>query len=262
MDLGIKGKTALVLGASGGLGKAVAVALAREGANVAVAARSTDKLKDVAGSLAGSGSKAMPVTWDLSDLGAIDARIGAIEAQLGAIDILINNTGGPPPTTAAGQPLELWRSNFETMILSLIGTTDRVLPGMRERKWGRIVTITSTGVVAPIPGLAMSNALRSSLVGWSKTLAREVARDRVTANIVLPGRIATDRLKFFDAHKAKQEGKTPEAIAEASSALIPAGRYGTPEEFAEVVTFLAGTGASYVTGAVIRVDGGFVPSVY
>jgi 3-oxoacyl-[acyl-carrier protein] reductase len=261
MDLGIKGKTALVLGASSGLGRAIALSLAQEGANVAIAARSGDKLKNVAAEIEKAGAKSLALIWDVGELTALEPNVSAIEGKLGPVEILINNTGGPPPTPAAGQAPELWRTNFETMVVSLISITDRVLPGMRKRKWGRIVTITSTGVVAPIPGLAMSNALRSSLVGWSKTLAREVAGDGVTANIVLPGRIATDRLKFFDEHKAKQQGKSPEEIARESTLTIPAGRYGTPEEFAGVVTFLTGVGASYVTGSVIRVDGGFVASI-
>jgi 3-oxoacyl-[acyl-carrier protein] reductase len=261
MDLGIKGRTALVLGASGGLGRAIALSLASEGANVAVAARSGDKLQGVAAGIEKAGARSIALVWDVGDLRAIEGNVAAVESKLGPVDILINNTGGPPPTTAAGQPPELWRQNFDTMVVSLIAITDRVLPGMRKRKWGRIVTITSTGVVAPIPGLAISNALRGSLVGWSKTLAREVAGDGVTANIVLPGRIATDRLKFFDEHKARQQGKSPEVIARESTATIPAGRYGTPEEFASVVTFLTGAGASYVTGSVVRVDGGFVASI-
>jgi 3-oxoacyl-[acyl-carrier protein] reductase len=261
MDLGIKGKTALVLGASSGLGRSIALSLAGEGVKVAVAARSADKLEEVVAGIEKAGGKAVPIVWDVGDLGVLEGNIASVESKLGAIDILINNTGGPPPTPAAGQAPELWRKNFEAMVVSLIAITDRVLPGMRKKKWGRIVTITSTGVVAPIPGLAISNALRSSLVGWSKSLAREIAVDGVTANIVLPGRIATDRLKFFDEHKAKQQGKTPEEIARESTATIPAGRYGTPEEFASVVTFLAGMGASYVTGSVVRVDGGFIASI-
>ncbi len=262
MDLGIKQRTALVLGASGGLGRAVALALAREGASVAVAARSADKLANVAAEVAALGVRSLPVPWDLSDLATIEANIARIEAALGPVDILVNNTGGPPPTSAAGQPLDLWRSNFEAMVLSIIGITDRVLPSMRQRGWGRVLTIASTGVVAPIQGLAISNALRSSLVGWSKTLSREVAREGITVNVVLPGRIATDRLVFFDEHKARSQGRTTQEIAAESTALIAAGRYGQPEEFANVVAFMAGAGASYMTGTVIRVDGGLVASVY
>ena len=147
------------------------------------------------------------------------------------------------------------------MVLSVIGLTDRVLPSMRARRWGRIVTSTSSGVVAPIPNLAVSNALRLSLVGWSKTLAREVAADGITANIILPGRIATDRIRFLDEQKAKREGKPLEAVVAESTASIPAGRYGRPEEYGDAVAFLASQRASYITGSIIRVDGGYIASI-
>jgi 3-oxoacyl-[acyl-carrier protein] reductase len=143
----------------------------------------------------------------------------------------------------------------------VIAITDRVLPNMRSRRWGRVITSTSSGVVAPIPNLGISNALRLSLVGWSKTLAREVGKDGITANIVLPGRIATGRIKFLDEAKAKRESRTVEDVAAESTATIPLGRYGKPEEYADVVAFLASERAAYVTGSVIRVDGGMITSV-
>jgi 3-oxoacyl-[acyl-carrier protein] reductase len=147
------------------------------------------------------------------------------------------------------------------MVLSVIAITDRVLPKMRERKWGRIITSTSSGIVAPIPNLGISNALRLSLVGWSKTLAREVARDGITMNIILPGRIATDRIKLLDEAKAKREGRTVEDVSSESTGSIPVGRYGKPEEYADVVAFLASERAAYITGSSIRVDGGLIASI-
>src|SRR5690606_10981625 len=144
---------------------------------------------------------------------------------------------------------------------SVIAITDKVLPGMRARKWGRIITSTSSGVVAPIPNLGISNALRMSLVGWSKTLSREVGRDGVTVNIVLPGRIATKRITCLDEQRAKRENRPVAEIAAESTAPIPAGRYGDPDEDGDVVAFMASTRASYLTGSVMRVDGGMIPSI-
>jgi 3-oxoacyl-[acyl-carrier protein] reductase len=263
LDLGLKGKTALVLGAGGGLGGAIALSLAEEGAHVALADISKESLQRTAievGAAAGPG-RHMTLEWDISDLSLIAPRIAEIEAALGPVDILINNTGGPPPTPASGQDAALWTKHFNAMVLSVIGITDAVLPGMRARKWGRIITSTSSGVVAPIPNLAISNALRLSLVGWSKTLAREVGGDGITANIVLPGRIATDRIRFLDEQKAKREGREVEDVSKESTASIPAGRYGEPREYGDTVAFLASERASYINGSVIRVDGGFIAGI-
>ena len=258
MDLGLNGKTALVLGAGGGLGGAIARALSAEG--VQVAAADIDA-KAAAATVSALPGKALGLTWDLADLAQIEGHIARIEAELGPVDILVNNTGGPPPTPAAGQDSAVWAKHFQAMVLSVIAITDRVLPGMKTRKWGRVITSTSSGVIAPIPNLGMSNALRLSLVGWSKTLAREVGRDGITANIILPGRIATDRIKFLDEAKAKREGRSIEDVSAESTGTIPLGRYGKPEEYADAVTFLASERAAYLTGSVIRVDGGLIASI-
>ena len=184
----------------------------REGANIAVAGMRADSIAATQRRWQPSAAKHLGLVWDLADLAQIDGHVSKIESELGPVDILVNNTGGPPPTPASGQDPALWSKQFQSMVLSVIAITDRVLPNMRARHWGRIITSTSSGVVAPIPNLAISNALRLSLVGWSKTLAREVAKDGITANIVLPGRIATGRIKFLDEAKAKREGRSVEDV--------------------------------------------------
>jgi 3-oxoacyl-[acyl-carrier protein] reductase len=261
MDLGIRGKTALVIGAGGGLGGAIANALGREGARTAVADIDSAAVSRTAEAIQLEGGTTLALTWDLADLSVIEDRIDVIEREFGPVDILVNNTGGPPPTPASGQAPEIWAAHFQSMVLSVIALTDRVLPEMRRRRWGRIITSTSSGVVAPIPNLGISNALRLALVGWSKTLAREVGLDGITSNIVLPGRVATGRILFLDEKKAERENRlVADVIAESTNA-IPLGRYGRPEEYADVVTFLASERASYVTGSVIRVDGGLIASI-
>jgi 3-oxoacyl-[acyl-carrier protein] reductase len=261
MDLGIHGRTALVLGGGGGLGRAIAIALAREGVNLALGDIDPQALAGTAEEAAAAGARTHERVWDLGDIASIGEHVSAIESNLGPVEILVNITGGPPPTPVAGQDPALWSKHFQAMILSVIATTDRVLPGMRARKWGRVITSTSSGVVAPIPNLGLSNSLRSALVGWSKTLSREVARDGITSNIVVPGRIATGRIRFLDEARAKRENRSVESVTAESTSTIPVGRYGKPEEYAAAVAFLAGEPAGYITGSVVRVDGGLVASV-
>ena len=261
MDLGLSGKTALVLGAGGGLGGAIARTLAREGAQVALADIDLAAVNAVADEINAAGGKALALQWDLGDLAVIELNMLHIESELGPVDVLVNNTGGPPPTPVAGQSSALWSKHFQSMVMSVIAITDRVLPGMRARQFGRVITSTSSGVVAPIPNLGLSNALRMTLLGWSKTLAREVGRDGITSNIVLPGRVATARIQFLDEQKAQREGRPVQEVARESTAAIPVGRYGDPQEYADVVAFLASSRASYVTGSVVRVDGGLLANV-
>ena len=248
MDFGIKGKRALVLGASKGLGAASAKALAEEGAQVFAGARG-----------AIDWAEGLPVTPLVVDLSG-DAWRPVVEGVLadGPIDILVLNTGGPKAGPAAGQGLAGWAAAFEAMALPFFAVAEMVLPGMRKAGWGRIVTIGSSGIVQPIPGLALSNGIRGAVAGWSKTLAAEVAKDGVTVNLVLPGRVATDRVASLDAGAAERTGKSVDAVRDASIATIPAGRYGRPEEFGAAVAFLASAQASYITGSMIRVDGGMI----
>jgi 3-oxoacyl-[acyl-carrier protein] reductase len=261
MDLGLKDKTALVFGAGGGLGGAIARTLAGEGAKVAVADFNREAAQATADAILQAGGAAIVLEWDLSDLSIITDQLKTVKQAFGAVSILVNNTGGPPPTPVAGQDAETWRQFFNSMVLPVITITDHVLPGMRAAKWGRIITSASSGVIAPIPNLGMSNTLRTSLLGWSKTLAQEVGRDGITSNIVLPGRIATGRITFLDEQKAKREGRSVEDVSTQSTTSIPVGRYGDPQEYGDVVTFLASSRASYVNGSVIRVDGGLIASI-
>jgi 3-oxoacyl-[acyl-carrier protein] reductase len=261
VDLGISGKTALVLGAGGGLGGAIARALAAEGAHVAAADINLQGAQRTAHEVAQTGAKVLALEWDLADLAAIDARVTAVEDALGPVDILVNNTGGPPPTPALGQDHAVWTAYFHSMVLSVIAITDRVAPSMKSRGWGRIVTSASSGVIAPIPDLGLSNTLRAGLLGWSKTLARELAAHGVTCNVLVPGRIGTARTQALDRARAEREGTSVEQVGAQSAASIPAGRYGEPHEYAAVVAFLASAQASYITGSVVRVDGGLIASI-
>jgi len=239
MDFGLKGKRALVLGGSRGLGAAIAAALAAEGVTVMAASRSGD----------------YPV--DLGDAASVASLFETVKAA-GGVDILVNNSGGPKAGQAQGQSTADWMAAFQTMATSLFAITDAMLPQMIESQWGRIITVGSSGVEAPIAGLALSNGVRGAIAGWSKTLAGEVARHGVTVNMVLPGRIDTDRVRELDSGKANRTGASVEAVQEASRNEIPAGRYGSPEEFGAVVAFLASTQASYVNGAMLRIDGGMI----
>lgn len=255
MDLGIAGKRALVLGASRGLGRASAAALAAEGAEVIVAARNGEKLAQVAAAL-----KAGIETVDLTDPASVDRLAQAVLAK-GGVDILVNNGGGPPTGSILQVDATAWRNWYQAMAISVFELTRQLLPPMRDKRWGRIITVVSSGVEQPIPNLGQSNAVRASIVGWSKSLANEVAADGITVNCVVPGRIHTERVDEIDAANAKRQGVDVAAVAAQSRATIPVGRYGHPEEFAAVVAFLAGAPAAYVTGSLIRVDGGFIRSI-
>lgn len=253
MKLGLEGKRAVVLGASKGLGAAIAQTLAAEGATVIGGARTLEAIEKLGQNIKG-------VKLDLADPTSVQAFTSAVLADGGA-DIIINNSGGPAPGEAASVPAEDYSKAFNTMVAPLISITQALLPGMRAQKWGRIITLTSSGVEVPLPRLVLSNSIRQAIVGWSKTLASEVAADGITANIIVQGRIHTTRVDELDEAAAKRLGKSVEDVKTQSISTIPAARYGRVEELADVVAFIASERASYVTGSMIRVDGGMIRSI-
>jgi 3-oxoacyl-[acyl-carrier protein] reductase len=260
VDLGLKGRTALVMGASQGLGQATAMQLAEEGAHVILVARREDVLTSVQQQIEDAGGSAEVACCDLFDRVSRQALCQLIE-NLPRLDVLVANSGGPAPGMAPGIASEVWTQEFDAMVLGLIEIIDTAVIRMKDAKFGRIVVIGSSGIVTPIPKLAVSNTLRSALAGYIKTLSEQMAPFGVTCNVVLPGRIDTPRTKAIDAGGAKAESVEVEEIRARSWAGIPMGRYGTPVEFASMVVFLASVRASYITGIQARVDGGAMKSI-
>ncbi len=179
----------------------------------------------------------------------------------GGIDILVLNSGGPPPGSAMGVASDQWQKQWTAMFVGLVRMADLCLPGMIERKHGRVLSVVSSGVIQPIPNLGMSNAIRPAIIGWGKSVANEVAKHGVTVNAIAPGRIQTDRVDQIDQNAAAKQGKTQDQVRAESMARIPAGRYGTPAEFAAAALWLASNEAAFTTGSVIRVDGGQISSI-
>ncbi|KQN84971.1 SDR family oxidoreductase [Arthrobacter sp. Leaf69] len=261
MDLGISGKTALVAASTGGLGLAIARALAGEGVRVAVTGRRLDRAKEIAAELEADGHHAIGIEADLSTPAGVATAVERSVEALGPIDILVLNGPGPKPGAAATLSADDIAAAFELLVKPHHALVSHVLPGMRERRWGRILAVGSSGVVAPLPNLAVSNTGRAALAGYLKTLAAEVALDAVTVNMLLPGRIATDRVAELDQAAAKRRGTTVEEIQLESRKTIPARRYGEPEEFGAAAAFLCSAPASYITGIALRCDGGLIRSL-
>ncbi len=250
MDLGLEGRVALVMGASRGIGRGIAAVLAREGARVAVASRSADAIEEAAREI---GNGAAGFVADTADTERLAALPGEVEDALGPIDILVANTGGPPLGGALDHDLDEWERAYRSLVLAPRVLAGAVVPGMRERGWGRIVNVGSSSTREPIEGLNLSNSHRMAAVGFLKTLAREVAADGITVNTVATGRFATDRL-------IDNVGSL-DAAEELARAEVPAQRLGQPEEYGDLVAFLCSERAAYITGAVIPIDGGLLRSV-
>jgi 3-oxoacyl-[acyl-carrier protein] reductase len=263
MDLGLRDRVAIVAASSEGLGRAVALGLAKEGAKLALCARTKATLDATAAAIrnaAGVEVLAMPVDVTASD--QVERFVGETQERFGRVDICVTNAGGPPAKPFAETTLEDWQSGVSLNFMSTLYFAREVLPLMRERRWGRLIAITSVAVKQPIDGLILSNAVRSAVSGLVKSLSNEYAKHNVTVNNVCPGYTLTARLDELASKLAAAEGVEPQAVRERWASQIPAGRLGTPEEFANLVVFLASERASYVTGVSIAVDGGFVKGVY
>jgi 3-oxoacyl-[acyl-carrier protein] reductase len=244
VDLGLDGKVALVTGASAGIGLGIARALAAEGAKVAITSRTRERVEAAASEIG-----ATPFAHDNTDLDGIPTLVDSVERELGPVDVLVLNTGGPPGNPdPLGFGQEQWRDAHRELVLAPVAMIERIVPGMRERGFGRVLSISSSAAREPIPNLLLSSSHRSALLATFKTLAHDAAADGVTFNTILPGRIATDRLAHLYG--------SLEAAAEVARDEVPAGRLGTVEEIAAVGVFLCSVPASYLTGAAVRVDGG------
>jgi 3-oxoacyl-[acyl-carrier protein] reductase len=255
MDLGIDGKVALVMGASKGIGRGCASALAREHARVAITSRSRERIEIAAEELSTEWSATVEgFVAETDDPDSMSSLVEGVRQALGPIEILVTNTGGPPPGASLEFDRDRWEAAYRALVLSPLALIKAVVPGMRERRWGRIVNITSSATREPISGLILSNSDRLAAVGAFKTLAIELARDGILVNSAAPGLIATDRI-------AELRGVPLEDLTSQPAPEIPVGRLGTPEEMGDVVAFLCSKRASYVNGVNLLVDGGLVKAV-
>ncbi len=262
MDLGLKGKTSIVAAASTGLGRAVAAEMAREGADVAICARTAPRLEQTAKDIgAASGREIFWQALDVTDPTAVKSFVEAVEDRFGHVDICVTNAGGPPSKQFLDISLEEWRAAVQLTLLSAVYFAREVLPRMQARRWGRLITITSVSVKQPIDGLILSNSLRAAVTGMARTLANEFGQYGITVNNVCPGYTLTDRLEELAEKRGRAEEISLEEVYKRMSAEVPLRRLGQPEEFAAMVAFLASERASYINGTTIAVDGGLVKSL-
>ena len=261
MDLGLRKKRALVMSSSRGLGEGIAKSLASEGVHVLLTGRNKDRLREIVDEIKASGGKADFVIADLVDPSSVNTIHLGVKELLGQIDIFVANTGGPPPGIISNVDPYSLTKQFEIMVVRITELASKFIPDMKSDGWGRILAIGSSGVVQPIPNLGISNVVRSALVGWTKSLSNDLAGSGITVNMLLPGRIHTKRIDELDQTVADKTGQTLESVRQASKATIPIGRYGRVEEFADTATFICSDRAGYITGSLIRCDGGLIKSV-
>lgn len=258
MNLGLQGRTAFVAASSQGLGRAIAEALAAEGVRLALCAR-TERIKDVASEIAATYQvQTMGVVADVSVLQDVSRAVELASEAFGAIDILVTNAGGPPPGPFESHGTEAWRHAVDLNLMSVVNLCRAVVPGMKERRWGRILNVTSIAVKQPVDGLILSNSVRAAVTGFARTLANEVAPFNITVNNLLPGYTRTERLVKLADNIASTKGITSDAAYAAWEQQIPMGRVGEPEEFAALAAFLASERAGYITAQNIAVDGGWI----
>ena len=257
MQTGLAGKVALVTAASKGLGFASAMALAHEGCDLAICSRDAAAIESAAAQIrSATGRRVVALAADVSRAEGVQQVLDATFAAYGGVDILVSNTGGPPTGLFMDLDDTAWQNAFDNLLMSAVRLSRGVIPSMRARGGGRIIYITTRSVKQPIPTLILSNALRAAVTGMAKTLSAQVARDGITVNCVAPGRIDTERVQWLDSDAASRTGRDTEAIRAEWATRIPTGRYGTPEEFAAAIVFLASQQASFITGVHLGVDGG------
>jgi 3-oxoacyl-[acyl-carrier protein] reductase len=261
MDLELRGRRALICGASKGLGYAIAECLAEEGVFVGLLARNATTVTTAAERIKARGAGAMALAGDMRDWASIEKALRRWRDAVGDPDILVLNSGGPPAVDVTRIDPELWRVQFEAMVLNQMRLTEALLPGMRGNRFGRVLAVSSTSIIEPFTALAISNSLRAALAGWLKTLAGQVAAEGVTINLLLPGSFATERTEELDRGAAERQDVPLAQVREANIQDIPARRYGEPREFGLLATFLASPKAAYITGAALRIDGGATRSL-